>query len=38
MCIRDRNNGILADVATTIISILGLEKPAEMDGKILIAE
>lgn len=32
------NNGILADVAPTIISILGLEKPAEMDGKILIAE
>ncbi len=30
------NNGILADVAPTILSIMGLEIPKEMTGKILI--
>ena len=30
------NNGILADVAPTIISLLNLEIPTEMDGKVLI--
>jgi 2,3-bisphosphoglycerate-independent phosphoglycerate mutase len=30
------NNGILADVAPTILTILGLEVPAEMTGKVLI--
>jgi 2,3-bisphosphoglycerate-independent phosphoglycerate mutase len=30
------HNGILADVAPTLISIMGLEKPAEMTGKVLI--
>lgn len=29
-------NGVLADVAPTLISIMGLEKPAEMTGKVLI--
>jgi len=29
-------NGILADVAPTLINIMGLEKPAEMTGKVLI--
>jgi len=29
-------NGILADVAPTLIEVMGLEKPAEMTGKILI--
>ncbi len=28
--------GVLADVAPTILSILGIEKPAEMTGKVLI--
>ena len=30
------NNGILADIAPTIISLLNLEIPTEMDGKVLI--
>jgi len=30
------NNGILADVAPTLLSIMGLEIPAEMTGKVLI--
>ncbi|MEI7828303.1 MAG: 2,3-bisphosphoglycerate-independent phosphoglycerate mutase [Prolixibacteraceae bacterium] len=30
------NNGILADVAPTILTIMGLEVPAEMTGKVLI--
>jgi 2,3-bisphosphoglycerate-independent phosphoglycerate mutase len=30
------NNGILADVAPTLLSIMGLEVPAEMTGKVLI--
>ena len=30
------NNGILADIAPTIISLLNLEIPKEMDGKVLI--
>ncbi|HPF94782.1 MAG TPA: alkaline phosphatase family protein, partial [Tenuifilaceae bacterium] len=29
------NNGILADVAPTILSIMGLPIPAEMTGKVL---
>ena len=29
-------NGILADVAPTILSIMGLETPAEMSGNVLI--
>jgi 2,3-bisphosphoglycerate-independent phosphoglycerate mutase len=29
-------NGILADVAPTILTIMGLEVPAEMTGKVLI--
>ncbi len=30
------HNGILADVAPTILSVLGVEKPVEMSGKVLI--
>jgi 2,3-bisphosphoglycerate-independent phosphoglycerate mutase len=30
------HNGVLADVAPTLISIMGLEKPAGMTGKVLI--
>ena len=30
------NNGILADVAPTILTIMGLEVPKEMTGKVLI--
>ena len=30
------NNGILADVAPTLLSEMGLEVPAEMTGKVLI--
>ena len=30
------NNGILADVAPTLLTIMGLEVPAEMTGKVLI--
>lgn len=31
-----RNNGVLADIAPTMLQVLGLEKPAEMTGKSLI--
>ena len=31
-----RNNGILADIAPTILDILGVDKPVEMSGKTLI--
>jgi 2,3-bisphosphoglycerate-independent phosphoglycerate mutase len=31
-----RENGCLADVAPTILEILGIEKPQEMTGKSLI--
>jgi 2,3-bisphosphoglycerate-independent phosphoglycerate mutase len=29
-------NGILADVAPTVLSLMGVEKPAEMDGHSLV--
>jgi 2,3-bisphosphoglycerate-independent phosphoglycerate mutase len=32
------NNGILADVAPTVLDLLGIEKPAEMTGKSLIQQ
>jgi 2,3-bisphosphoglycerate-independent phosphoglycerate mutase len=32
-----RDGGILADVAPTILQILGIEQPPEMTGKSLIA-
>lgn len=31
-----RSGGVLADVAPTMVNILGLQKPAEMDGKSLL--
>ena len=34
--IRLRHGGVLADVAPTVLDILGLEQPAEMTGKTLI--
>lgn len=33
-----RNDGRLADIAPTMLQVLGLEKPAEMDGESLIVE
>jgi 2,3-bisphosphoglycerate-independent phosphoglycerate mutase len=30
-------NGILADIAPTLLEILGIEKPTEMTGKSLIS-
>jgi 2,3-bisphosphoglycerate-independent phosphoglycerate mutase len=30
------NNGILADVAPTILSIMGMDIPKEMTGKVLV--
>jgi len=30
------NNGVLADVAPTILQIMGIAQPAEMTGKSLI--
>jgi 2,3-bisphosphoglycerate-independent phosphoglycerate mutase len=32
-----RNNGLLADVAPTVLQLMGIEQPAEMTGKSLIA-
>jgi 2,3-bisphosphoglycerate-independent phosphoglycerate mutase len=31
-----RNKGILADVAPTVLELMGIEKPAEMTGESLI--
>jgi 2,3-bisphosphoglycerate-independent phosphoglycerate mutase len=31
-----RNEGLLADVAPTVLDLLGIEKPAEMTGRSLI--
>jgi 2,3-bisphosphoglycerate-independent phosphoglycerate mutase len=31
-----REKGVLADVAPTILYLMGIEKPAEMDGENLI--
>jgi len=31
-----RNEGLLADVAPTVLDLIGIEKPAEMTGKSLI--
>ena len=31
-----REGGVLADIAPTMLQILGLDQPAEMDGKSLI--
>ena len=31
-----REGGCLADIAPTMLDLMGLEKPAEMDGKTLI--
>jgi len=36
--IRLRNNGILADVAPTVLALMGIEKPEEMTGESLIEE
>ncbi len=33
-----RDNGILGDIAPTLLAIMGMEKPQEMDGKSLITE
>ncbi len=33
---RNLRNGILADIAPTVLEILGVEKPLEMTGKSLI--
>ncbi|GIS00045.1 MAG: hypothetical protein CM15mP102_08650 [Flavobacteriales bacterium] len=30
------NNGILADIAPTVLDIMGVQKPDEMSGKSLI--
>jgi 2,3-bisphosphoglycerate-independent phosphoglycerate mutase len=34
--IKLQNNGILADVAPTVLDLMGIEKPAEMTGKSLV--
>jgi 2,3-bisphosphoglycerate-independent phosphoglycerate mutase len=33
-----RDSGVLADIAPTMLEILGIEKPAEMTGKSLLVD
>jgi 2,3-bisphosphoglycerate-independent phosphoglycerate mutase len=33
-----RNEGLLADVAPTVLDLLGIEKPTEMTGRSLISK
>ena len=34
--VKSVKNGVLADVAPTVLKLMGLEQPAEMTGKVLV--